>query len=131
MHNMCVVLTNKDERESAEIRRDVFSYLIDNGFCGECGRFTDVPADYAVIGGRYNNFFNENAEMCDDNDEGDENSAVIVTEEIWENKLKELKNSELPSDLRNETCIFDIEYDDITKENVINKKWAVIIDFHF
>jgi hypothetical protein len=53
-----------------------------------------------------------------------------VTKEIWE-KIKDLKDSFNPRDIREGNCIGDLESEEITPENVISKKMAVIIEGHF
>lgn len=54
MHMKLLVIVPKECAESSEDARDyVSSYLNDNGFAGDGGRFNSPVADWYVIGGRW------------------------------------------------------------------------------
>jgi len=67
---------------------------------------------------------------------GSEDDAQIVTKKLWEALNKDYEENDshvgfIPSDPNPEDDgICDLDYDEITKENVIGKKWIVVIDYH-
>ncbi len=61
---------------------------------------------------------------------GNEDDAQIVTKELWEVLKKEYKDG-IPSEPNPEDDkLCDLESNEVVKENVISKKWLVVVDYH-
>ena len=65
---------------------------------------------------------------------GEPDDAQIVTEELWnalEKDYQEKHKSNIPTEPEaEEDGICDLEAEEVTKENVVGKKWIVVIDYH-
>lgn len=62
--------------------------------------------------------------------EGYEDDAQIVTKKLWEALKKEYKNDIPIEPTPEDNNLCDLEGDEVTKENVIGKKWLVVVDYH-
>jgi len=63
--------------------------------------------------------------------DGYEDDAEIVTEELWDKLISKCDLNADNGDYYSGNMCIDIDnYDDITKENTVGKKWVVVVDFH-
>jgi hypothetical protein len=68
--------------------------------------------------------------------EGSEDDAQIVTKKLWEVLNKEYETTDthvgfIPEEpTPEEDGICDLESDEVTEENVVDKKWLVVVDYH-
>jgi len=87
--------------------------------------FATPPADYYEIGGRFSGNLVEKKEYKVDA----EIDAKIVNEQIWDNMLSKMEAYDTPH-LYEGNCYASKEFKTFTKNEVVNKKWAVVVDFH-
>jgi hypothetical protein len=136
------VLVPKDRAETSEEARNfVVDWLTDNGFTAE-GHFVNGIADYFVIGGRWSGKLltlkgNPPRDVDDFSIpfEGHEDDAMIVDEELYQKVIAGNLASDDPGSLYEGGKVIDVEYfengKDTTPENTIDRKWIVVVDFHY
>jgi len=132
MHQRLLVTFNKENAEnSEEARSHAFTELEwDSSFVdgsNSPNRFGSAICDWFVIGGRWTGDLVGNKLGLEDMAiYGNEEDAQIVTKEIYEKFLKEYEGEWHDSD----AYFCDLDEDEVS-EDFIDKKWIVVIDFHY
>ena len=135
MHYRMLVLTDKKNADtSAGAREYVYDTLEqDDSFLMEGGRFGSGVADWFVIGGRWSGALSGKA--YDDRDgykpAGYDDEAQIATQELYEKFLQAYEGTDI-AEGKNGYGIeaVDLDYDPITPDTTIGKKWLVVVDYH-
>lgn len=130
-HNLLLVTLTPTGDTSAEVREQVASILAnDPSFVGggvpEGGYFFASPvADYFLLGGAWSGYLiGEEFERSWDLDSGRDCDAMLVTQELYEQHLKEFEGESAY-----DTEFVDLDYE-VVSPDFIGRKWLVVCDFH-
>lgn len=130
-HQLLLVTLTPTDNTSAEVREQVAAILAnDPSFVGggvpDGGYFFASPvADYFLIGGAWSGHLTgEEFERSWDLDSGRECDALLVTQDLYDQHLKEFEGQ----------SSYDIDFVDLDYEEVrpdfIGRKWVTVVDFH-
>jgi hypothetical protein len=138
-YRLLVTFRKEEAENSLAAREHTYDELINNNFTGTEGYWGGGVCDYFDIGNCYCGELNdpliqklEGERECD-GDYGCEDDAQVVTEEIWERLIKPLQKLDNHKDypkLENE--LIDIsDWTPITnKEQLVDKRWIVVVRYH-
>jgi hypothetical protein len=121
---MLVTFSKSEADSSVAAREYVKTWLLDEGFIGN-GRFGCGMADWFVIGGRWSGYLShhEGEERNQYDEDGAEDDAMVVTEQIYDEFLKEYEDN-----CQGEYYV-SIE-DEKLARHIIGKYWVVVTDYH-